>query len=286
MGITSLIDKYLDYLAKEKKVSPYTLKDYRYYLNYFRTFLDDDNPALLANPAKLTKYRAQIKNFKKSTQNYFLIALRSFFVFLNSIGVETVDPDQINLAEHPKEITEVLDPESINKLLALPDGSSIEGLRDKSIIWLLFATGLKISELSQLNIDSIQWEKGLLGLGQSRKIELPQELVDFLKKYLSLRKDTFKPLFIRYKGTADGQNFGEKMRLSPRSIERMVEKYAKMSGFKIKATPQVLRHSFAANLLIQGEKLPSVQRKLGHKSLHSSKRYQKLFENFAKKSTP
>jgi len=285
MGISFWIDKYLDYLSAEKNASVYTLKDYRYYLNHLQEFLEKDDITLLQNPTLITKYRHHLNDFKKSTKNYFLIALRSFLQYLQSQGVETVNSVEIILDNHPETETEVLDQDSLSKLLSAPDGSSLEGLRDRAIMVLFITAGLKVSELSSLNNDQIDRTKNLITV-KSRKVDLTDQAKDQLKLYLEKRKDNFRPLFIRFKGKIDAENFGEKMRLSDRSVERMIEKYTKQLDLNIKATPKTLRHSFAVSKLASGESLKSVQQELGHKSLYSAKRYEGLIQNPVKENTP
>ena len=142
---------------------------------------------------------------------------------------------------------------------------------------MLFSTGLRVSELGSLNRDTINLtrrEFGIVGKGgKERVVFISDSAANWLQKYLSVRKDTFKPLFIRFQGKIDPSNNGEAMRLTSRSIERVVEKYVKALGLPIKATPHTLRHSFATDLLINGADIRSVQEMLGHSSIQTTQIY-------------
>jgi site-specific recombinase XerD len=170
-----------------------------------------------------------------------------------------------------------LNPEQIERLLSSPKISNNAGLRDRTILETLFSTGLRVSELVSLNRDQIDLERkefGVKGKGNKlRVVFLSDTAAQWIKRYLQARKDHFKPLFIRYSGRVDAQNSGEKMRLTARSIQNIVSKYAKKSGLPIEATPHTLRHSFATDLLISGADIRSVQEMLGHESIRTTQIY-------------
>jgi len=281
MESQKLITEYLDYLENERGVSRYTLKDYDYYLRRFLNFLAEEK---LINLNKIShetieRYKQSLTGeFKNSTQNYFLIALRNFVLFLNiHKSFSPINYMDITLVKHPKAKVSTLSKETLEKLLAAPDQSNPSGLRDKTIIELISRTGLKISETTSLNRSSLDYARGVIEVKskKSRFIDIPEGLVDILSAYLKSRKDSFEPLFIRMKGEVEAENHGEKMRLSDRSVERMFKKYAQVLGIKDDITPKLLRHSFAKDLLDQGEQLVTVQKALGHINKASTKVYQR-----------
>ena len=285
MNLSALIADFSEYLELEKNASPKTLKNYQHYLARFLDFAGDIDPKLI-DLALIRKYRLYLARFndpiskkplKRVTQNYFMIALRAFLRYLSRSDVVSLSAEKVELGEQDPSPLRVLDPESLERLLAAPDISQISGIRDKTILELLFSTGLRVSELASLNIDQVNLDRREFGVvgkgGKERVVFLSDEAIEWLKKYISSRKDTFKPLFIRYQGRADTLDAGEKMRLTPRSIERTVEKYVKEAGLSIKATPHTLRHSFATDLLINGADIRSVQEMLGHSNISTTQIY-------------
>lgn len=285
MNLSALIADFSEYLELEKNASPKTLKNYQHYLARFLDFAGDIDPKLI-DLALIRKYRLYLARFndpiskkplKRVTQNYFMIALRAFLRYLSRSDVVSLSAEKVELGEQDPSPLRVLDPESLERLLAAPDISQISGIRDKTILELLFSTGLRVSELASLNIDQVNLDRREFGVvgkgGKERVVFLSDDAIEWLKKYISSRKDTFKPLFIRYQGRADTLDAGEKMRLTPRSIERTVEKYVKEAGLSIKATPHTLRHSFATDLLINGADIRSVQEMLGHSNISTTQIY-------------
>ena len=155
--------------------------------------------------------------------------------------------------------------------------SKKDGIRDRAILETLFSTGLRVSELASLNRDTINLDRGEFGIvgkgGKERVVFITDSAAAWLERYLQIRKDTFKPLFIRFQGKVDLEDEGENMRLTPRSIERVVEKYVKALGLPVKATPHTLRHVFATDLLINGADIRSVQEMLGHSNISTTQIY-------------
>lgn len=284
-SIQILINDFLEYLELEKNVSKKTLKNYNHYLARFLEFAGDIDPSII-DLNLIRKYRLFLARFndpitkkplKRVTQNYFMIALRALLRYLARSDVESLAAEKVELGEQDPSPLRILDPESLERLLAAPDISEISGIRDKTILELLFSTGLRVSELASLNRDQINLgreEFGIVGKGgKERVVFLSDTAALWLDKYLLSRKDMFKPLFIRYQGRIDPQENGEKMRLTPRSVERIVEKYVKAAGLSIKATPHTLRHSFATDLLINGADIRSVQEMLGHSNISTTQIY-------------
>jgi site-specific recombinase XerD len=170
-----------------------------------------------------------------------------------------------------------LEKDQFDRLVTSVDTSKEDGMRDRAIMDLLFSTGLRVSELVKLNTDSINMQRrefGVIGKGgKSRLVFLSDRAAETLSRYLKVRKDSFKPLFIRYSGAVIEENKGERMRLTARSVERIVKKYVKASRLPVDATVHTLRHSFATDLLTNGADIRSVQEMLGHKNIATTQIY-------------
>lgn len=285
MKLKELIADFLEYLELEKNASSRTIKNYRHYLIRFLDFAGDIDPSKI-DQGLIKKYRLYLSRFndpkssqplKRVTQNYFLIALRSLLRYLAKNDISSLSAEKIELGSGDPSPLKVLDEESLERLLDAPDVSDRPGIRDKTILEMLFSTGLRVSELASLNRDQINLERkefGVIGKGKKERVVfLSDESCLWLEKYLGFRHDSFKPLFIRFQGRVDLENDGEKMRLTPRSIERIVEKYVKIAGLAVKATPHTLRHSFATDLLINGADIRSVQEMLGHSNISTTQIY-------------
>jgi len=287
--VRTLSSDFLDYLLIEKSLSQLTIRDYRHYLDRFISWLESNSLSLKPEDIDLDvmmKYRVYLANFKtpkgvvikRVTQNYHVICLRSFLRYLTTHrDINTLNPDKIELPKAEGRIVSFLNSEQLTRLLNSPQISDEIGLRDRTILELLFSTGLRVSELTKLNRDQMNFETkefGVKGKGNKvRVVFLSDTAVEWIKRYLTVRKDNFKPLFIRYSQDRSEEKQGEKMRLSPRSIQLIVRKYSKKCGLPFDAHPHTLRHSFATDLLIQGADLRSVQEMLGHESIRTTQVY-------------
>jgi len=237
MSLSALTHNFLEYLKFERHASQLTIKNYDHYLKRFLSFAGNTDPKEIdLNLVRAYKlYLARWidpktkKGLKKITQNYFMIALRTFLRYLDSINITTLSYEQVELGGWEPKSVQTLDQTSLNQLLEAPDDTQKKGIRDKAILETLFSTGLRVSELTSLNRDDVN-----LQLSELRTVV----------RYLNIRQDTFKPLFIRFQGKVDPTDDGETMRLTPRSIERVVEKYVKALGLPVKATPHTFRHNF------------------------------------------
>ncbi len=285
MTISPLITDFLEYLELERNASQRTIRNYDHYLKRFLEFAGDIDPSQI-DLALVRKYRLYLARFKdpktdlllkRKTQNFFMIALRAFLRYLARLDVKTLSAEKVELGEQDPSPLKVLDDDSLERLLKSPDTTSKEGLRDKAILELLFSTGLRVSELASLNKDQINLQRREFGIvgkgGKERVVFLSDQAAECLERYINSRKDTFSPLFIRYQGRVDISENGENMRLSTRSIERILEKYVKATGLSIKATPHTLRHNFATDLLINGADIRSVQEMLGHTNISTTQIY-------------
>lgn len=287
-SLSSLIDSFLEYLEIEKNCSKLTIRNYRFYLQRFAVWFEKNCPHQSIDKLsvdQVRKFRVYLSNYsdekgltlKRITQSYHIIALRSFLRFLIRNDYTTLPPEKIDLPKAESKSLKFLERNHLRELFNSIDVSDEKGLRDRAILETLFSTGLRVSELTKLNRNQINFntrEFGVIGKGgRARVVFLSESAVFWITKYLEARKDEFKPLFIRYAKQVTPDNFGEKMRLTARSVERIVEKYAKKARLPIKTSPHVLRHSFATDLLSSGADIRSVQEMLGHKNISTTQIY-------------
>lgn len=285
MTLSKLITDFLEHLEVEKNASQLTIRNYHHYLERFLQFAGDISPNDI-NQELVRKYRVYLARYvgeqnglplKKVTQNYFVIALRAFLRYLAKNDIETLAAEKIELGDQDPRPIKVLDEDQLSRLLSAPDISTPDGLRDKAVLETLFSTGLRVSEMQRLNRDKINLSRGEFGIvgkgGKERVVFISDAAASWLDRYLSTRKDRHNPLFIRYSGKEDPSRNGEKMRLSVRSIERIVDKYVRKAQIPIKASPHTLRHSFATDLLINGADIRSVQEMLGHANIATTQIY-------------
>lgn len=300
MGIREASHRFLEYCELDKNLSLKTVKMYGYYLEFFREWVlrEKQGPTKEGEPARdmevediteedVRKFRLylshQYKNpvkgaLKRQTQNYFLVALRSFFRFLIKHKLKVLSPEVIELGKARDRTIKHLQVEQLEALFKSVDVSDESGVRDRTILEVLFSTGLRVSELAGLNRDQVSLEEGEFGVigkgGKARVVFLSQSAKNWLKKYFESRKDPYASLFIRYSGPKAAEGLtNEKMRLSVRSIERLVDKYRKKAGILFRIGPHVLRHSYATDLLSHGADLRSVQEMLGHKNIATTQIY-------------
>jgi site-specific recombinase XerD len=203
--------------------------------------------------------------------------MRSFLKWIIKNDYAVMAPDKIELPKIEERRIEFLNGEQVDRLLNAPSLATIQGKRDKAILEVLFSTGLRVSELVKLNRDTIDLNRREFGIvgkgGRARVVFLSHRAADWLVKYTNERDDHFKPLFIHHKGKSDPTTPDEKMRLTPRSVQRMVKKYSHKMKLPIEATPHKLRHSFASDLLFAGADIRSVQEMLGHKNISTTQIY-------------
>lgn len=290
ISIISSIPDFLDYCEVEKGLSSKTQENYQRYLQKFILWLKAAKKEGLL-PYQLTSddiwaYRLYLSRFQdkkghplmKVTQNYYLIALRALLGYFVAKDLESLPPDKIVLPKDAKaeKTVKFLNLDQIEKLLGAPETNDPTGLRDKAILESLFSTGLRIAELVALNReqfnsikDKKELEIGIIGKGaHPRTVYFSERSLNWIKKYLETRQDKEKPLFINYRSRESSEH-----RLTSRSIERIVKKYALLSGVPFFTTPHTLRHSMATDLLTQGVDLRTIQEFLGHKNIVTTQIY-------------
>lgn len=290
--IIKYLPDFLDYLEIEKGLASESQKSYARFLKKFFDWLEGNNLSAL-KPSALSadhiwKYRLFLsrstgkgQGLKKSTQNYYLIALRNLLAFFVEKDVVVLPPDKIKLAKEKgdKEV-KFLKIEQLERLLLSPDTSTIIGLRDRAMLETLFSTGLRVAELTRLNRDQLRLkpstdflEISIVGKGgKIRTVYFSRRAVEWLRKYLDRRADLDPALFINF-NPGKKEKEAVSRRLSIRSVENIVKKYIVIAGLPTNSTPHTLRHSFATDLLAQGVDLRLVQEFLGHSNIATTQIY-------------
>jgi len=275
---------FLEYLEIEQNRSQKTIQNYDHYLTRLIDFAGDiqvtDIDAELIRKWRLWLNRLGTNTsdeLGKTTQNYHLIALRSFLKFCAKRDVPALTADKIELARTQRKQVTFLSEDELARLFAQPDLNTLSGLRDRAILELLFSSGLRVSELVGLDRDHINLKRRefmVRGKGQKdRPIFISLEAATWIEHYLAKREDKTKPLFIRYSGTRAVDLSGNFHRLTARSIQRLVARYALLAGITKHVSPHTLRHSFATDLLMNGADLRSVQALLGHSNISTTQIY-------------
>lgn len=293
-NLRKLVSTYLEHCEIEKNLSQNTIKMYDFYLNDFVTWLQDHLKQNELDPTSIDfdnvrKYRLDLnrrissksnEEYKRSTTKTHLVALRSFLKYLIvEHKMDVLSPDSILLGKSEERVPKVLNDDQLIKMFNQQNLSKRSGIRDRAMLELFFSTGLRVTELVNLNRDDVDTDSGeftVVGKGRkARTVYLSDSAKYWIKRYMGVRRDGFKPLFIRYSGKAmdNGDVDGESLRLTQRSVQRMVKKYNIKAGIAINATPHTLRHSFATGLLRQGADLRSVQELLGHSDVSTTQIY-------------
>ena len=296
--IEKLKREFLEHVEIEKGNSLKTVNNYNHYINRFFEFSKISEPKDI-NDDKIREFRLylnrqpgvkvkgqQSSTLKKNTQNYHLIAIRSFLKYLMKRGITSLSPDRIDLAKIKERSLDLISNTELERLLNAPtqnpERSDLKGsrgptsgiqkaLRDKAILELFFSTGLRLSELCSLNrdLDLTKDEFSIRGKGEKvRVVFLSESAKDAIRDYLKSRKDLDEPLFIQFSRNGSNGN-----RLTQRSVERIVKFYAIKAGISKKVTPHVIRHSFATDLLSNGADIRSVQMMLGHANIATTQIY-------------
>ncbi len=282
--IENLKRQFLEYVEIEKGRSLKTVENYDHYLTRFFGFVKISKPSQITDD-NIREFRLWLNRqegqrekglsagtLKKKTQNYYLIALRSFLKYLMRIGIESLPPDRIELAKVGERHLDLISSDELNRLLNAAKGTDEKSLRDRAILELLFSTGLRVSELCSLprDLDIKQDSTPIRGKGEKiRVVFFSDTAKKALTEYLKVRKDMDEALFVNVGKTKNDKD----KRLTPRSIERLVKFYAIKAGISKKVTPHVIRHSFATDLLNNGADLRSVQALLGHANIGTTQIY-------------
>lgn len=285
MKLRQLQRQFLEYLETECERSLKTVENYSRYLNSFLNYAKTEDPKKLTedtvrtfrlhlNRQPGTKVGGRMQPMMRKTQNYYLIAVRAFLKYLRKRGIESLNPERIELAKVPERSLDLITSAELGRLLQASDRSTPVGLRDWAILELLFSTGLRISELCGLSIDDVDLtrdEFSVRGKGDKvRVVFLSEDAKDAIKAYLKSRKDVADALFIQYGKNAKN---AKDLRLSVRAVQRMIKQCAAKAGITSRVTPHTIRHSYATHLLQNGADLRSVQALLGHAHIGTTQMY-------------
>lgn len=284
MQFTKAKIDFLEYLEIEQNRSQKTIANYDHYLTRLTDFAGDIK-VIDINPELVRKWRLWLNRLgtnvsdelQKSTQNYHLIALRSFLKFCAKRDVPALPADKVDLAHTVRKQVTFLTEDELARMFTQPDLHKTSGLRDRAILELLFSSGLRVSELVGLDREHINLKRReftVRGKGQKdRPIFISPEAAKWLDHYLQKREDNTRPLFVRYSGRKAVDLSGNYHRLTARSVQRLVSHYALLAGITKHVSPHTLRHSFATDLLMNGADLRSVQAMLGHSNIATTQIY-------------
>lgn len=280
-NLNILVTDFLEYLEVERGRSQKTIENYDHYLRRFLKWAKISTPSAITADL-VRKYRLFLNRLKRPdketmkpvTQNYHIIALRSFLKYLAKRDIKSLAAEKIELAKIPERQVSFLEAEELERFLAAPEGYKVSDLRDRAILELLFSTGMRVSELCFLDRKSINLKRDEFSVrgkgGRVRVVFLSETAKAALKEYLNKRTDIDKALFVREVKKKDES---VELRLTPRSIQRIIKKYAAKAGLTKKVTPHTLRHTFGTDLLLSGADIRSVQEMLGHKSVTTTQIY-------------
>lgn len=299
-NLKDLKTDFLQYTEIEKGRSLNTVRNYDQYLSRFLDYTKLKDPKDITDN-KVRDFRIWLNRqeakkekgmapatLKKRTQNYYLIALRAFLKYMARQGISSLAPDRIELAKVPERSLDLITIDELERLLKAPDTTTLRGLRDKAMLELLFSTGLRISELCALprDINLKLDEMSVRGKGEKvRVVFISDDARTAVQKYLDKRDDMDDALFIQIQGKGNEKMAQKKdsLRITPRSIERIIKQYAIKCGISKKVTPHVIRHSFATDLLRNGADLRSVQMLLGHANINTTQIYTHVTDSELKK---
>lgn len=284
MYMSDLILDYIEHLEVEGGRSSKTAENYTLYLERFEIFSDNISVDKITSEI-VRKYRLWLNRYKNDngdelstvTQSYHLIALRGFLGYLAKRDIPSLSPEKIELPKVNRKQVTFLHFDEVTRILeAIPTDSEV-GLRDRAIIELLFSSGLRVSELTALNRDHVNTKRRefmVRGKGQKdRPVFIGEAASGHVEEYLRSRFDNLPPLFLSYSRNNTASTSGDYRRLSARSIQRIISRYARLAGITKHVSPHTMRHSFATDLLMNGADLRSVQSMLGHSNISTTQVY-------------
>lgn len=284
MYVSELILDYVESLEVEGGRSAKTAENYELYLERFVEFTGDIHVEKITSEI-IRKYRLWLNRYENPqketlstiTQSYHLIALRGFLKYLGDRNIDSLTPDKIKLPKVTRKQVSFLHFDEVTRLLDTVPVDDESGLRDRAILELLFSSGLRVSELVNLNrghVNTKRREFMVRGKGQKdRPVFVSKSAAERVDEYLAARMDNLPPLFLSYSRNNVANQSGDFRRLTARSIQRMINKYARLAGITKHVSPHTMRHSFATDLLMNGADLRSVQSMLGHANIATTQVY-------------
>ncbi|MFA6383586.1 MAG: tyrosine-type recombinase/integrase [Parcubacteria group bacterium] len=298
MTIKELKSQFLEHLEIEMGRSQKTIENYDHYLNRFLEWSKAEKPQDITEDL-VRNYRVWLnrfqdengRNLKKITQNYYVIALRSFLKYLAKKDIKTLPAEKVEVGKTVRKEVEFLEAEEVERILGAADGPDFKSLRDRAMLELLFSSGLRVSELTNINRDRLDLKKqefAVRGKGEKLRVVFVSDTAKkALERYLDKRTDIDPALFVRDVKSQEKfqsktsqlpvdknkKDKNDSLRLTPRSVQRMVKYYAAKAGIIKDVHPHTLRHSFATDLLINGADIRSVQAMLGHSSITTTQIY-------------
>lgn len=297
MDVRELKTQFLEYLEVERDRSPKTVENYDRYVGKFLAWAKIRRPEEITED-KVRNFRIYLNRFqdekgqglKKVTQNYYVIALRAFLKYLAKRGVASLQAEKVEIGRTPEREVEFLETEEVERLLDAAAGADFKALRDRAILELLFSAGLRVSELVGIDRERLNFKSGELSVrgkgGKIRVVFISDSAARALEEYLKKRIDVDPALFIRdvkrlkkFESSRQGSinrtltPGNNDLRLTPRSVQRIVKHYAAKAGLVKNVHPHTMRHSFATDLLMNGADIRSVQAMLGHASITTTQIY-------------
>lgn len=285
MYLSELIGDFVEHLEVEGGRAVRTTENYQRYLERFMEFTGDITVDKITTEI-VRKYRLWLNRYENEsgqslaliTQNYHLIALRGFLIYLSRRDIPSLNADKIVLPKTVRQQVTFLHFDEVTRLIEQINTSDEQGLRDRAIVELLFSSGLRVSELVNLNRDHINLKRRefmVRGKGQKdRPVFVSTGAAEHVGNYLEARQDSLIPLFLSYsRNHGQASTSGDYRRLSARSIQRMISQYARLAGITKHVSPHTMRHSFATDLLMNGADLRSVQAMLGHSNISTTQIY-------------
>lgn len=284
MYMSEMILDYIEHLEVEGGRSAKTAENYKLYLERFVEFSGDTKVDKISSEM-IRKYRLWLNRYKNTnedelaiiTQSYHLIALRGFLTYLSKRDIVSLSPNKVELPKISRKQVTFLHFDEISSMLDSINISDEAGLRDRAIVELLFSSGLRVSELANLNRDHVNTKRRefmVRGKGQKdRPVFIGEVAAEHVEEYLKTRLDNLPPLFLSYSRNNLSSTTGDYRRLTPRSIQRIISKYARLAGITKHVSPHTMRHSFATDLLMNGADIRSVQSMLGHSNISTTQIY-------------
>jgi len=283
-----LVIEFLEHLEVERNLSRLTIRDYAHYLRRFCDWFESQGHTDIyqLDMSVLKKYRVYLSRLTDdqgtflslATQSYHVICLRSYLKWMVKNDMPVLHPEKVDIPKSEARQMKFLDTDQMTRLLGQPRLSSKTGYRDRALLEVLFSTGLRVSELVSLNREQVNLQRkefGVIGKGRKpRVVFLSDQAADWLGRWINTREDHWTPVFVRFsQKRPDMREDGEEMRLTTRSVQRIVKKYVEKAHLPIMVTPHGIRHTFATDLLQNGAGLREVQEMLGHKNIQTTQIY-------------